>query len=79
MIKLFCQTSNPVKPRPHHNHTATPTMAASVDMKIQILRKSMSTFSSWLDGCDALVNELPGELEKADSAQIRDLVLKYKV
>lgn len=54
-------------------------MAASVNMKIKILKKSMNTFSTWLDGCDALIKQLPQELEKADSAHIRDLVLKYKV
>lgn len=53
--------------------------AASVDMKINILKKSMGTFSVWLDGCDKLIKELPQELEKSDSTHLRDLALKYKV
>lgn len=54
-------------------------MAASVDMKIKILKKSMSTFSQWLDGCDKLVRELPEQLEKSDPSHLRELALKYKV
>ncbi len=54
-------------------------MAASVDMKIRILKKSMSTFSNWLDGCDQLISELPQKLEKSDSTHLRELALKYKV
>ena len=54
-------------------------MAANVNMKIKILRKSMSTFTTWLDSCDALIQQLPQELRKSDSAHLRDLALKYKV
>ena len=67
-------------PQPDHTPSSTCiAMAASVDMKIKILKKSMSTFSSWLDGCHTLVNELPDQLGKSDPAHLRELALKYKV
>ena len=54
-------------------------MAASVDMKINILKNSIRTFSGWLDSCYQLINQLPQELGKSDSAHLRELAMKYKV
>ena len=52
---------------------------AGVELKIQILRKLMSTFSNWLDDCDQLLTSIPTELEQCSALELRDLALKYKV
>ena len=52
---------------------------ADIDLKISILKKSMSTFSGWLDQCEELINALPTQLEQCDHAHLRELAMKYKV
>ena len=52
---------------------------AGVELKIQILRKSMSSFGSWLDDCDQLLTSIPTELEQCSAPELRGLALKYKV
>ena len=52
---------------------------ADIDLKISILKKSMSTFSGWLDRCEELINALPTQLEQCDHAHLRELAMKYKV
>ena len=52
---------------------------AGVELKIRILRKSMSTFSNWLDDCDQLLTSIPTELEQCSALELRELALKYKV
>ena len=52
---------------------------AGDELKIQILRKSMSTFGAWLDGCDKLLASIPFELERCNGPELRELGLKYKV
>ena len=64
---------------PYQHFVHQPNMATSVEMKIKILKKSMSTFGVWLDSCDQLIKELPQELENSDPSHLRELALKYKV
>ena len=52
---------------------------AGVELKIRILRKSISTFSNWLDDCDQLLTSIPTELEQCSALELRELALKYKV
>jgi hypothetical protein len=52
---------------------------ADIDLKISILKKSMSTFSGWLDQCQELISALPTQLEQCDQAHLRELAMKYKV
>ena len=52
---------------------------AGDELKIQILRKSMSTFGAWLDSCDKLLASIPSELQHCNSPGLRELALKYKV
>lgn len=52
---------------------------AGIELKIQILRKSISTSTSWLDGCDHLLATIPKELDKCDQTRLRELALEFKV
>ena len=52
---------------------------ADIDLKIQILKRSMSTFSGWLDQCEQLIGALPTQLEQCDHTHLRELAMQYKV
>ena len=52
---------------------------AGINLKVQVLRKSVATFCGWLDNCDQLLVAIPTELEKCPSTKLRELAMKYKV
>ena len=54
---------------------------ASAEHKVQVLRRFVATFSGWLDTCEQLLLEIPGqtEVKASDAASLRDLALRFKV
>ena len=62
-----------------HTHTHTCSAMASVDMKVQILRRSISSLNRWLEASQQLLAVIPMELEANNQLDRRELALKYKV